>query len=195
MSNHSGSMRWGIILIVIGLVIILHAAGVFDFWRIIGLLFGLLLIWWGYRAIRRGRKASLEGESFTVFGDNVTEDASPRLEYSTVFGDTRIKAVGKEFSRGNIKGVFGDLVIDLSGIERITEPGRLDLDSVFGDIRIRLPEGLEYEIEGHSIFGTTTAPGGTRMHGRLHQSPGFEGSTNRLRIHVSHVFGDNEITL
>ena len=194
MRYHSRSIQWGIVLIVIGLVIILHAAGVIDFWRIIGLLFGLLLIWWGYRAIRRGRQASLEGENFTVFGDNVTEDASPRLEYSTVFGDTRIKAVGKEFSRGNVKGVFGDIVIDLSGIESVTEPGRLALDSVFGDIRIRLPEGIEYEIDGHSVFGTTTTPGGTRMHGRRHRSTGFEESANRLRIHVSHVFGDNEIT-
>jgi predicted membrane protein len=188
------SIQWGISLIVIGLVIILHAAGVVDFWRIIGLLFGILLIWWGYRAIRRGRRASLEGENFTVFGDNVTEDASRHLEYSTVFGDTRIKAAGREFSRGNIKSVFGDLVIDLSNIESITEPGRLDLDSVFGDIRVRLPEGIEYAIEGHSVFGTTTTPGGTRMHGRGHRSPDFEGSTNRLRIHLSHVFGDNENT-
>jgi len=194
MSDHSRSMRWGIVLIVIGAVIILHAAGVVDFWRIIGLLFGLLLIWWGYRAIKRGRRESPEDGSFIVFGDNVVEDASSRLEYSSVFGDTRIKAAGKEFSGGNIKAVFGDIAVDLSGIERITEPGRLDFDSVFGDIRIRLPRGLEYEIDGHSIFGSMTAPDGTRTHGGVRRSPGFEESANRIRIHISHVFGDNEIT-
>lgn len=194
MSKHTGNIRWGIILIIIGVVIILHAAGVFDFWRIIGLLFGLLLIWWGYRAMRRGRRASLAGENYTVFGDNITEDPSPRLDYSSVFGDTRVKLAGKEFSRGNIKGVFGDLVVDLSEVERILAPGTLDLDSVFGDIRIRLPQGIEYELEGHSVFGTTRTPGGTKAHGGRHRSPGFEESANRLRIHVSHVFGDNEIT-
>ena len=195
MRMHDRSMRWGIILIVIGIVIIFHAAGVFDFWRIIALLFGLLLIWWGYRAIRRSRLESSEDENFTLFGDNVIENGSHRLDYSTVFGDTRIKAAGKEFSRGNIKSVFGDLVVDLSGIERITEPGRLDLDSVFGDVRVRLPDGIAYEITGHSVLGSMTTPGGTKVHGSRHQSPEFEASTNRIRIHISHVFGDNEITM
>jgi predicted membrane protein len=193
MSRNSSSIRWGIIFIIFGLVIILHAAGVVDFWRIIGVLFALLLVWWGYRMIRRGRREHLGEGHFTAFGDNVIEDASPRLEYSNVFGDSRIKAVGKEFSCGSIKTVFGDLVVDLSGIEQIVEPGRLDLDSVFGDIRVRLPAGLAYEVEGQSVFGSTTSPEGTRLHCVRHSSPDFESATTRIRIHISHVFGDNEI--
>ena len=194
MRDPSRSMRWGAVLIIIGLIIILHAAGVVDFWRIIGLLFGILLIWKGYRTLRRGGLETEGCENFTVFGDNVTEDGSSRLEYSSVFGDTQIKAVGPEFERGNIKAVFGDITLDLGGIQRITEPGRLDLDSVFGDIKIRLPEGIEYEIEGHSIFGSMTVPDGTRLHGRRHRSAGYETATTRLSIRISHVFGDNTIT-
>ncbi len=193
MSRSSSSIRWGIICIIFGLVIILHAAGVVDFWRIIGVLFALLLVWWGYRMIRRGRRGYPAEGHFSVIGDNFIEHSSPRLEYSIVFGDTRIKAVGKEFSRGSIKAVFGDIVVDLSGIERITEPGRLDLDSVFGDIRVRLPAGLSYEVEGQSVFGSTTSPEGTRLHGVRHHSPDFESATTKIRIHISHVFGDNEI--
>lgn len=193
MSKGAGSIRWGIIFIIFGLVIILHAAGVVNFWRIIGILFALLLVWWGYRMIRRGRREHLGEGQFSVIGDNIIEHSSPRLEYSSVFGDTRIKAVGKEFSRGSIKAVFGDIVVDLSGIERITEPGRLDLDSVFGDIRVRLPAGLAYEVEGQSVFGSTTSPEGTRLHGVRHQSIDFESATTKIRIHISHVFGDNEI--
>jgi predicted membrane protein len=194
MSVHLRSVRWGIVFIILGLVIILHAAGVVDFWKIIGVLFALLLIWWGYRMIRRSRREESAEGHFTAFGDKILEDASPRLEYSSVFGDTRIKAVGKEFSRGSLKAVFGDIVVDLSGIERIAEPGRLDLDSVFGDIRVRLPADLSYEVEGQSVFGSTTSPEGTKLHGVRHHSPDLGSSTERIRIHISHVFGDNEIS-
>jgi predicted membrane protein len=193
MSLNAGSMRWGIILIVIGVIIILNAADVIPFWKVVGVLFGLLLVWWGYQSIRRGRRGESSKDHFTAFGDNIVADESPHFEYSSVFGDSRIRAAGKEFARGSVKAVFGDISVDLSGVERIVEPGLLLCDSVFGDIRVRLPAGLAYEIEGSSVFGTTTGPEGTRLHGGRHRSTDFDSAATRLRIHVSHVFGDNEI--
>jgi predicted membrane protein len=183
-------------LIAVGLAIVLNATGILDFGMIIGVFIGLLFLWWGYQSIRRSRKHSSDDGHFTVIGDNVVEDMSPHLDYSSVFGDTRVKATGKEFARGSIKNVFGDLVVDLSAIERITEPGTLYLDSVFGDVRVRLPADLAYSIDGRSVFGSTTAPEGTRRDGSRMRSENYDSTegARRLRIHISHVFGDNEIT-
>ena len=196
MSRPAGSSGWGLVLIALGLAIILNTTGFLDFSMIIGIFIGLLFLWWGYQSIRRNRKRSWEDGHFTVIGDNVVEDSSPRLDYSSVFGDTRVKATGKEFARGSIKNVFGDLIVDLSAIERVTEPGTLYLDSVFGDVRVRLPANLAYSIDGRSVFGSTTAPEGTRRDGSRMRSGNYDSSeaAGRIRIHISHVFGDNEIT-
>jgi len=193
MSRYPGSIKWGIILIILGLIFLLHNYGIISFGRIIGILWPLLLIWWGYVLIRRGRRDRHARGFFDAFGDKVATVSTPEIDHSTVFGDVRIKVESPEFSGGKVSAVFGDLRVDLREVQRITGTGHLDLDSVFGDVMIHLPANIAFEIRSSNAFGSLIAPDGTRLHGKSFRSSNFETATEKLIIHASQVFGNTEV--
>jgi predicted membrane protein len=193
MKVNGGSVKWGIILIIIGFVFLLHNYGVVDFWKLVGILWPILLIWWGYSLIRRARTPHGTQRAARVFGDQTASINSKELNQSTVFGDIRLTVASDEFSGGRVHAVFGDLVIDLHTVERIVGPARLDLETVFGDIVVRLPSHIAVEMNASRAFGRMTAPDGLNFHGNRYRSPDFDTSSERLAINVSQVFGDLEI--
>ncbi|MCK4236661.1 MAG: hypothetical protein KAX38_06055 [Candidatus Krumholzibacteria bacterium] len=193
MHNRLKNIRWGIILVVVGLIFLLHNYGVIHIGTIIVKLWPLLLIWWGYTIIRQGRRHRDRAGHFEAFGDRIITSSSPEIYHSSVFGDIRIKVDSKEFSGGSANNVFGKLFIDLGSVEKITGDGRLDLKSVFGEIMIHLPDGVAFDVSGSSAFGSVISPDGTKLHGSPFRSSDFETAEEKLTIHVSHIFGDIEM--
>lgn len=183
----------GIILIVIGIIFILNNFDVFDFTETLLKLSPILLVWWGLHLLRkRGRVTHKEGD-FQVFGDTVTTTSSPFVKNSSAFGDISIKITSEEFSGGSVSSIFGKVSIDLEEVERIGSYGQLDLHTVFGDITLRVPDGIAVEVSGTTLFGSIIAPNGEKAGGNSYRSPGFETSDNRLFIRTSLVFGDIEL--
>jgi predicted membrane protein len=193
MKGHGGSLKWGIILIIIGLVFLLHNYGIMDFWWIIGRFWPLLLIWWGYTMIRDSRKAHGSERARQLFGDQRISVDSREINNSTVFGDIRLTVSSPEFIGGRAKVVFGDIHIDLAGVGTIASPGFLELESVFGDMAIRVPEHVAVEVRATRAFGTVTTPDGSKFHGDRYKSPDFDTASSRLELSISQVFGDLEI--
>ncbi len=193
MKANSGSLKWGIILIVIGVVFLLHNYGMMDFLWVMGHFWPLLLIWWGYSMIRSSRREHGQGRAQQLFGDQTLTVDSREIHSSTVLGDIRMTISSPDFSGGKAKVVLGDIHLDLVGVESITSPGRLELESVFGDIAIRVPSHVAVEVRATRAFGSVTTPGGTKFHGARYRSPDYDTASERLTLSISQVFGDLEI--
>lgn len=193
MRANSGSLKWGIILIIIGIVFLLHNYGIMDFWWVIGRFWPLLLIWWGYSMIRCSRWERGPGRAKQVFGDQEIAVDAKEIDNSTVLGDLRLTISSPEFSGGKAKVVLGDIRIDLQAVGTITSPGRLQLESVFGDIAVRIPAHVAVGVRATRAFGSVTTPGGSRFHGDTYRSPDYDTASQRLELSISQVFGDLEI--
>ncbi|MCK4537897.1 MAG: hypothetical protein KAV42_03760 [Candidatus Krumholzibacteria bacterium] len=192
MKKGMSNKRTGIILIIIGFLFIINNFRIFDLGGSLWKLSPLLLVWWGFHLLRkRGKHTRAEGD-FQVFGDTSTTTSSPFIKHSSAFGDISVKIENEEFSGGNISSVFGKISLDLQDIGRIGSYGQLDLHSVFGDISIRLPAHLAFEIDGSTLFGSITTPNGSKV-GGSYRSPECDGSDRILRLKPSLVFGDMEI--
>ncbi len=192
MKTRMTNKRIGIILIIIGFLFIVNNFNIFDLGDSLWKLSPLLLVWWGFHLLRkRGRHTKTEGD-FQVFGDTSTTTSSPFVRHSSAFGDISVKINNEEFSGGNISSVFGKISLDLQDIGGIGSYGQLDLHSVFGDISLRLPAHLAFEVDGSTLFGSITTPDGSKVGGG-YRSPECDGAEHILRLKPSLVFGDMEI--
>lgn len=193
MKTNMSDRTIGIILIAVGFLFVINNFGVFDLGGLLLRLTPLLLVWWGFHLLRkRGRQKEKDGE-YQVFGDKTATTHSPFVKHSSAFGDINLKIESEEFSGGSVSSVFGKISIDLKDVSSIGSYGELDLHSVFGDITIRIPEGMPYEITGNNVFGTITTPEGTKISGGGFSSPRSAEAGRRLVFKPSIVFGDMEI--
>ena len=69
-----------------------------------------------------------------------------------VFGDVRVGGGSPVPRRAG--SVFGDVRIDLRGLRTDAERIELDLSSVFGDVDVVVPEGVDAVLEGWTVFGS-----------------------------------------
>ena len=72
----------------------------------------------------------------------------------------------------------------------------LRLNSVMGDLKVRLARGTAYSVYVSNLLGDATV--GTRKEGAFGSSlevtsPGYEKAKKRIRIRASQVLGDIEI--
>jgi hypothetical protein len=72
---------------------------------------------------------------------------------STAFGDVRRGGAWTVPAEGKWKSVFGDVVLDVREA-RVTDPEvHLDARSIFGDLELLVPEGVEVEVRSRTLFG------------------------------------------
>ncbi|MBN2070289.1 MAG: hypothetical protein JW814_02440 [Candidatus Krumholzibacteriota bacterium] len=183
----------GLILIIVGFLFIINNFGFFDFGESLWKLSPLLLVWWGFHILRKRGRATHGDSDFQVFGDTVATTSSQYVRNSSAFGDIRLKIENERFSGGTLSNIFGKISIDLTSVDHIENYGQLDIHSVFGDLIIRLPEKIAFEIKGSNIFGSTVTPDGKPVTSG-YTSPGFDESSEKITIRISMIFGDVEIT-
>lgn len=192
MSNGKKHIKWGMIFIIIGLFLILVNAGVLNLFRIFWAFVAIMIIWVGIRMLRKERLQKERRHFFSESDSGTVVRTSENINYSSVVGDIRIKVEPGIFTGGCISNVLGDTYVDLAAVQ-LTGAGQLDLNTVFGDIALRLPPGLPFKISGNSVFGTMTMPDREKHHGRDYTSPEYDSAENTLNIKISQVFGDVEI--
>ncbi|MBD3178114.1 MAG: hypothetical protein GF417_00155 [Candidatus Latescibacteria bacterium] len=185
--------KTAIILIVIGILFLINNFGVINIGGFIWRLWPLVIVFWGITMLRKRGRRDEKDTKFQFFGDAVLSISSPYVKHSSAFGDIRIKVDSQEFAGGNASTVFGKISIDLSEVTGITGYGQLDLHAVFGDIMLRLPENIKYELRGNNLIGDVHIPGGVKLEGMNYRSPDAEEGETVLIINVSQVFGDVEI--
>lgn len=169
---------WGAIIVLFGLSIILKEVFSFNI-PVFKVVFGLFLIYLGgktlYNAFGQGR-LSKEGEGRSV-----------------VFGRS---SIAPEFLSGSYSydNVFGSQFIDLSQTRLENDFEDIEVNTVFGNTVLILPQGYPAEVEANSVFGSTVLPN-TRSQGLGDKQYSIEGQDGLepIRIETNTVFGKTEI--
>lgn len=71
---------------------------------------------------------------------------------SLVFGDVTLSGAALPPDRAST--VFGDVRIDLRGLRTDEDRLELLLTTVFGDVEVIVPEGVDAELHGRTVFGS-----------------------------------------
>ena len=72
---------------------------------------------------------------------------------SAVFGDVRRSGAWTVPARGKWQSLFGDVVLDLRAAHVAQTVVEIDAGTVFGDVDLLVPEGVEVEIRARVLFG------------------------------------------
>jgi predicted membrane protein len=104
---------------------------------------------------RTGMDTGREGETgFTASGgmDGSTITDRETIDESVVFGNVRKVVITKEFRGGEVSAVFASAEINLLQAD-IQQPARLELNSVFGSIRLVVPAHWQLKLETNAVLG------------------------------------------
>jgi hypothetical protein len=99
---------------------------------------------------------------------------------STVFGDIRRTGPWTVPAAGKWKSHFGDVVLDLREARVTTPEIHIDAGTIFGDVELLVPEGIEVEVRSRTFLGD------------IKQEAGEAGAPGAPRIVLTGgtVFGD-----
>jgi len=136
------------------------------------------------------RFAALSGEKTIDSNATIHErEGRPVETVSAISGDITIWTT----LAGTVEGIVQYPIISTNSIQ-VMDVLRKEGDWVKeGDIVIRLPEDLQYQLKGNTIFGSLYIPGGEKLKKVEYQSPNSEKIGKKLVIKISQVFGDIEL--
>jgi len=193
----SGSLFWGLILILFGVLFLLDNFYIMDFGEFIVTYWPLILIAIGLKILydnkyrESGEKDATGTTTFEMSDKNYSTDKD-RFSESNVFGDISINASSEKFSGGSVNNVFGDMNIDLTKINLSKELVKVYISGVFGDITIKTPQNLALKISANAVAGDIVTRGERRdgLFPKLnYTTDNYESAEKKLYIQVSIVFG------
>lgn len=194
-----GGRGFGFLLICAGVLLQLNSLELIhltsrDFWPLVIIAVGVLLIWGSIETRRYGRKKlkrswlgdAAREEFEKQAGD--TQNDPDTLNAIAVFGGCERKYSGRSFRGGKAVSVFGAVELDFRDAD-MDEEAILEVDCIFGAIELRVPETWHVHSRSLPVFG------GFEDKTRERTVPDASGSTKRktLVITGSIVFGAVEI--
>jgi predicted membrane protein len=93
---------------------------------------------------REHRKFDYNAPATAINGDS--------LEETAVFSNVRKSVISKNFAGGEVTAVFGSAEVNLLKAE-IETVARLEINAVFGSIRLLVPPDWQIKLENNSVFG------------------------------------------
>lgn len=191
------SRLWGgVALIALGMLFLLDSMDVMPFGEVIRTYWPLVLIALGLRIVATGSGGS---GRLTAAPDapappgEAEVTAAETLHHSSVFGDLTLRVESRGFGGGSASAVFGDIEIDMRTAQLREGHSLLKLSGVFGSIRVRLPQGIDYAVSMNTVLGDLEA-GERRSEGfspvLRYQTPGYGNVSRTLMITASQVLGD-----
>lgn len=135
--NYKGRMLVGWFLILLGV----------GFWFDINIwryFWPLVLIIAGLRMLNRAERPGWMKEE---------ESEEDKLNYSVIFAGLNKKIISDEFRGGKITVLFGGGELDLSKAKLKNNEGELQIDTIFGGMKIIVPAGWRVETEMTTILG------------------------------------------
>lgn len=172
-TNHSG----GWFLIGLGIILTLKINDIIDG----SLLIAMLLILIGIIIIIRPRRFYPQK---TADNSQPETNNSNNINLRAVFSESTENIISDNFSGGKVETIFGKMVVDLRPAKM--QPGRyhLNVETVFGQTILILPNEISAEVIGTPVFG--------RIDNQAKAIPRDE-STAILEIRAEVVFGKIEI--
>ena len=104
---------------------------------------------------------------------------------TSIFGGIEDKIVAQDFRDGEAVAILGGIDLDLRQAELSNGQATLDVTSIFGGIRLRVPRGWRVNLRNVTLFGSVE-------HNR--EQPDPEAETGELTIVGTALFGGLEVS-
>ena len=101
---------------------------IFDLWPVVLILIGIYLIIGRYRS-------------------RVRESDSAYISSFVVFGDVNKRNTSSDFTSGELRGIFSDIILDLRDAKISDVPARVSVSVLFSDVDIRVPDEWNVQID------------------------------------------------
>jgi phage shock protein PspC (stress-responsive transcriptional regulator) len=198
-SSSSGAwagMLWGFVLIAAGAWLLLWRLDVtLPQWDIVAsallVLVGLLLI----VEARKGLNGVLLAGAI-VLTAALGIASMVNVTVGSGFGDRLEVVTQASMLEPDYSHAFGTLTVDLSRMELPEGTTPVEVSIAFGDLQVRLPEGVEYRVTGKVFFGSATLAGrewdGIAVQ-NTYQTPDYDSAARRIDLEVSVAFGSARI--
>ncbi|GAB3496668.1 DUF1707 SHOCT-like domain-containing protein [Amycolatopsis cihanbeyliensis] len=108
------------------------------------------------------------------------EPAATRMSIDVIFDDVKRSGRFALSSGDRVTGFFGDVKLDLRQAVLTEQVLKLNVSSVFGDVRVTVPEGIEVEVTSFTLLGDRDIQTTSE---RVPGSP-------RLLLKANTIFGD-----
>jgi len=189
----NGRFVAGSILVIIGALLLLENAGVWnfrevfhDYWPVLLILGGVWLLV-RRSTVRRGRP---------IAGTNSALGMQDELSESVTLGEINLRPVSKQFRGGSVGNSIGAVRIDLSGVIPADGEQVLTIDGVIGEVRLTLPKDVATAVEASTTLGEVVineARKGGFSPSLAVESPGYAAAPRKLRVKISHLIGEIEV--
>jgi hypothetical protein len=205
---------WPTIALLVGVVLQLSNLDLWDWnfgqllWPAVLVAVGLMLLFGRRgrrysrgRSVRRGRRGnnpSPPGRSSTGNASGSTDDGTHDStgdstggssgavwRGTAVFGGIEDKIIAQDFRDGEALAILGGIDLDLRQAELSNGQATLDVTSIFGGIRLRVPRGWRVNLRNVTLFGSVE-------HNR--EQPAPEDETGELTIVGTALFGGLEVS-
>lgn len=172
--------------LLIGVCLLLGSWNLLPFDLMWKLVLPVALILIGCSIIFKGSKKGPVVERIRVV--EADQDGEVQEHWAT-FGEQNLDYDGKEFDGCEVEAIFGSVNLDLRGAKIQTE-ALVKASSVFGGIKIRVPDDVRVEIVSTSIFG-----GVSDERKKVHKADSDEAELVETTLYISAkcIFGGVEI--
>lgn len=135
---------WGGLIILFGISIIVNSVFKINF-PFFKIFIALIIIYVGFKML------------FGSFGFNMNNKETG--DNSTVFGSTKTRV---EVIEGDLEynAVFASQVIDFREVKSITDESEIEVNAVFGSVKVYLPDNVNIKLKASSAFGSIKSPQG-----------------------------------
>ena len=110
-----------------------------------------------------------------------------RIDKNNVFGGSRVVIENDEFRGGEINNIFGGSEVDLSAARLADGENILEINCVFGGVKLIVPQGWNIQLKMVSIMG------GFQDKRRVYAASTEQNPNKTLIIRGSAIFGGGEI--
>lgn len=144
-SLSKGNRKGGLIVIAIGVVFLLNSLDILNvsfwlFWP-----FALIAIGVAILFDRSRSRAAVEASNAPPAGDD--------LAVSAVFSGSEQRIDSQRFNGGNVSVTFGGAEIDLRGAAIDGDAATINVNAVFGGVKLQVPPDWAVHVRADSTFG------------------------------------------
>jgi lia operon protein LiaF len=185
----------GLIIVAIGGLMLLDSFGFinFNFWRMVGKLWPVILIVIGLLIILERDKLKNHDEPIEKEPDSKSGDKSKESTAFGIIGDIRLAGFTEVPDTIDKSLLIGDIVIDLSNARLPEGECHISVSALIGDIDIILPANFPVAANLSCLIGETTMDR-RKSEGIAanikHEDDHYANAPSRLSIHSRALIGD-----
>jgi predicted membrane protein len=173
-SNSPSGYVWGGVVTLVGAFLLLDTLDIISFnfaviWPLLLIAFGVSVL---VKALERNR----------IRAGGPQYPTSPVVDTHAIFSDNKSGTDAKDFQGGQATAVFGAARFDLRNASMTVDEARIDVNVVFGEVEVRVPETWSVINRASVLFAGVNDK-------TIHPKPDPAVKTPRIIITGSVVFG------